>query len=314
MRDDRREIRLLAKRIASTLESILDVLQRQVDAIDEYTHAQQLPKEPPPPGPPKRVSAELNLPPEIVKRYYAEQNKSYRLQWWTFFVTGLTFIALVIYTCFTYQTWQAMLASNAISRKSADAALSAAKTADDTLKDSKRAFVLEHRPYLISSIPRFVRNPSADEKQIAANITIENIGKTPAIGRRVFLDLSRYRGIPLANDPVKDSKAREVFVRFIEGTFNALRKSADAPTGKYGHLAREDIAPGAKPFSTGVNKTPITREELPDIQTGALSLYLTGIIRYADGFEGTYETEFCYYYFGSDPTTWHICDSHNTIK
>ncbi len=100
----------------------------------------------------------------------------------------------------------------------------------------------------------------------------------------------------------------------LEGAFGALNKTADDPGGRYGPLARADVAPGERPFSTAVNETPLSSAELIDLQTGALTLYLTGIVRYTDGFDGVYQTEFCYFYFGADPRTWHICDSHNTIR
>jgi hypothetical protein len=50
------------------------------------------------------------------------------------------------------------------------------------------------------------------------------------------------------------------------------------------------------------------------MERGALNFFYVGIVKYTDAFDGKYETEFCYFYFGSDPKTWHICDSHNIIK
>jgi hypothetical protein len=149
---------------------------------------------------------------------------------------------------------------------SANAAKSAANTANETLKASRRSFVLEQRPYLITDTPRFVRSPSVDGQAIEVNITFKNIGKTPAINRRTFLSLLRFRGIRKTNDPVKDARGIDAYFTFIEGAFRDLYRRAAGSRGKYGPFAREDVAPGAQPFSTAVNENPLTAQELIDLR------------------------------------------------
>jgi hypothetical protein len=66
-------------------------------------------------------------------------------------------------------------------KKSAAAAQSAAETADATLKDSQKSFVINERPYMVmDGAPEFVTLPDTTS-EIQANATIRNIGKTPAI-------------------------------------------------------------------------------------------------------------------------------------
>jgi len=61
----------------------------------------------------------------------------------------------------------------------------------------------------------------------------------------------------------------------------------------------------------------MSADEMKDLAKGdgnGFILVSVGIIKYADAFNGSYETEFCYYFVGADPRNWHICDAHNTIR
>jgi hypothetical protein len=78
-------------------------------------------------------------------------------------------------------------------------------------------------------------------------------------------------------------------------------------------LVREDLAPNAAVFSTRELTPPLLQGELPELTTGELTLFLIGITRYSDAYSGSYETQFCYIYYGS-PGIWHNCDAHNFIK
>ena len=168
---------------------------------------------------------------------------------------------------------------------SANAAKSAADTAVKALDDTRTSFALNQRPYLVADIPRFVRSPAVDGQPIAVSVTFKNIGKTPAIKRRTQVDLLRFRATAKSD---QITKGIERYFKFIEGAFESLSKRADDPGGKYGPFAREDVAPGAEPFSTAVNNTPFTAEEVKDLPTGALALAFVGIIRYTDGFQRRY--------------------------
>jgi len=102
----------------------------------------------------------------------------------------------------------------------------------------------------------------------------------------------------------------------MQETFQNLEHNIDVSNvEKYSELARVDLAPNATTFSTAELGEPISTPEVADIQNhGALSLFYVGVVRYTDAYDGNYETQFCYFYFGADARTWHICDNHNTIK
>lgn len=197
----------------------------------------------------------------------------------------------------------------------AQAAQSAAATASDTLRQMKVSFVAEQRPYLIAESPVWVRQPGT-ASQTAVNFYLKNIGKTPAVKILPYVSLLRHKGLPLT-----DPHGTDVYVAWIEGAFRDLNQSF-IKTGKekYVKLIRHDLAPGEHFFRTADDEgwngtyTPLAPVELAELGTGNIDFRLIAIARYADAFNGSYETEFCWFYFGTDPSVWHICDSHNTIK
>lgn len=191
-----------------------------------------------------------------------------------------------------------MEASLQAAQTAANAAKSAALTAADTLKNSQK----DKRPYLITETPQFVEPLTAGKKG-KANITFSNIGRTPAIKQRMLLDLLPYRV----------QERRDQFVSFLEGAFTDLRKR-EKDRGEFAELARKDVAPGAKPFSTAETPSILSAKEIQQIHDSSLVLFYIGIIQYTDAYDEQHETEFCYFSLGKDPRVWHICDSHNIIK
>ena len=197
----------------------------------------------------------------------------------------------------------------------ANAAQSAADTASDALKQSQKAFAVEQRPYLVTPAPVWVQQP-ATSAQTAVNVFFKNIGKAPAIKIERHFNLLRYRGLPRT-----DPRGGDVFVDFLQGAYHELdRAFADQSQEKYANLVRQDIAPGDQIYAT-VNDggwtgiySPLTQTEMIDLGTGNIDFYLVVKAKYTDAFKGAYETESCWYYFGTNPATWHICDAHNVIK
>jgi hypothetical protein len=109
----------------------------------------------------------------------------------------------------------------------------------------------------------------------------------------------------------------ERFATFSEDAFAKLRRRSEI-YGKYERLVRHDEAPNVAAFSTATdtNPTPLSAQDLDDLRTGALAFFAMGLFQYSDAFKGSYETQFCYYFFGGNQRDlpWHICDSHNTIQ
>jgi hypothetical protein len=194
-------------------------------------------------------------------------------------------------------------------QKSANAAKSAADTAADTLKSSKESFQIEQRPYTVVDIPQFVIPPMTSGTT-SANLTFRNIGRTPAIvsnAQMVLLLLHESKdGVP---------GGKEGLSTFLENNFHDLAHKLDMNAkDKYASRVRIDLAPSISDFATRELKQPLMPSEVAELEKGDLMLFYLGIIRYTDAFKGSYETQFCFYYFGNNPKTWHICDTHNTIQ
>ncbi len=69
-------------------------------------------------------------------------------------------------------------------------------------------------------------------------------------------------------------------------------------------------------FFTTQEEMTVSQDELKLLNTnGEVSIYIVGLVTYTDAYNNRiYTTEFCSAYFGTDPTTWHICDSHNLYR
>ena len=287
----------------SAVADIGKVLQNQTEAINEANKTKQ--------SLPPEVRAEVTAP-KGVETYKsatdARDDRKYQRR--TFLVSCLTLAAIVIYSCLVYFQWQEMKKATAATQEAATAATSAANTADQNLRHAKESFQIDQRPYLIAESPEFVVQPNEPGSVPSANITFKNLGRTPAIRMKSQIALLRF--YPGQKTP----KGIKRIVGFMQANFQILEnRIALGEKEKYSELAREDIAPNATRFSTATLEGPITAEDIPKLQKGGLtSLFYIGVVKYTDAFSGSYETQFCYLYFGTDPRTWHICDNHNIIK
>jgi hypothetical protein len=199
---------------------------------------------------------------------------------------------------------------------SANAAASTARTAANTLEDQKNRFQIEQRPYVVLDADRrmeFITQPIA-EKKIEVNVWIKNVGRTPAFNVVWNVMLRKYQPGPKTPAGTKKLKS------FVTDVFDKLRiqnaiaeKSLAALDKALG--AETDIAPNAGQFTTTHDEVILSTEEANIILVrDDVTLFCVGSINYADSLGKTYRTEFCSFYFGPDPKTWHICDHHNTIQ
>jgi len=230
-------------------------------------------------------------------------------QWGTLILAALTLLFLVKYTNYARLQWKEAKRTSDQSVISANAAQSAAGTADTTLKSSQKSFEIDQRPYLVSQVPEFAELP-APNKEIYANETIKNIGRTPAIRRYTAMSLTRF-----------DAGSKEKLIKFLGAGFNKLRTQNEASAKQmesYAATIREaemDTAPQDSYFGTNQNSIKLSEDELRNLREGkGIALFYLGLINYRDSFGNSYETQFCYIYFGPYPKVWHICDSHNIIR
>lgn len=203
---------------------------------------------------------------------------------------------------------------------SANAAKSASETATAALNESRNTFAVEQRPYLVTEIPVFVNSELLPNQEIMANVTVRNIGKTPAIRIITSAKLLPYK-----------NTGRADYVEFIEKAFDGLKGDESdtlqeirklALTFKRNLSAERDLAPDAHYFVTSRPGVVMLPQEVASMlrdadrteTDGSTALYFVGIINYTDSFHRDYQTEFCQFYFASNIKTWHICDSHNLIR
>jgi len=217
-----------------------------------------------------------------------------------------------IYTVYAIKQWSVMnrqlgemIRQYPESQKSADAAQKAAEIADATLKSSQKSFQIDQRPYVITDgPPQFVAPPNLAGKPIEANIVFKDIGRTPAINSVWSVDLLPYK-----------ARTRPEYLSFLDNSFVSIRKRQETTVERHAAEMSRDIAPTATTF-TSENTRALSTSEMLDLGKGDGSFILLsiGIVSYTDAFKGGYETEFCYFYVGTDPKVWHICDSHNTVR
>jgi hypothetical protein len=181
---------------------------------------------------------------------------------------------------------------------------SAANAAERALTNQQAAFQADQRPYIVTDgMPQFVTVPNVQTKT-QANVILKDIGKTPATSAVWFTDLLPYR-----------ASTRAEFLSFVETSFANLHKRRDDTIRQHTGEMRRDISPTLTAFNTEESR-PLLATEMTDLTKGDGSFILlsVGVVNYNDGFKGDYETEFCYFFVGTDPKVWHLCDSHNTIK
>jgi len=237
---------------------------------------------------------------DTQREYDRQHGNQNSIRWAAWFAFG----AATIYAAIAAFQWREMRKATEYARISAVAAQIAATSAQSALESQQKSFQIDQRPYVITDgMPQFVTLPNVKTKA-QANVILKDIGKTPAASAIWFIDLLPYR-----------AKTRPGFLSFVETSFANVRKRRDETISKHAGELRRDIAPTAAAFTTEESR-PLLAPEFADLVKGDGSFVLlsVGIVNYTDGFNGTYETEFCYFFAGSDPKVWHLCDAHNTIK
>jgi hypothetical protein len=285
------------------------------------------------PNKPVRQDAELNADPnwsfnhhngnwyftenkelELRQKVRRESDERFAHSWNRFggFLSALTFAVLVVNAYLYYRQAKIMGTQAEIMQRTlpligqqADAATSAANTASSTLQESQKSFRIDQRPYLVTETPQFVGPGPVANQIIQANVTFRNIGRTPAIKIFALDRLLSYR-------PTRD---RQRFVTFLRSTFAALdAKDIAGRKGLKDSPEEQDIAPNGTFFTTSQDHVLVASQEFPNVQTGAITFFYVGEISYTDAFNASYTTHFCYFYFGPNPTTWHVCDAYNSIQ
>jgi len=189
-----------------------------------------------------------------------------------FVLEFLTLIAVIAFAGLAFKEWQAMENSNLINRINAQAAQSAATTAQQELETNTQAFHQEERAYLwpnTVSVMDVSSCPDIENALVCANVHIANSGRTPAIGVHLYC----YTTLG------PDSGSVE---RAVKGM--AIQTYAVPDGDMFG-------AGGDKWKACAID---ITDEKLARLMLdGKLPIYVFGIVQYYDIFGEYHETGFC---------------------
>ena len=286
-----RNLTLLLRRATAELRAFLGVQREQIDAIAKYAEAQNRRHEPTPPAPSEGVRNEVDFPPEVVERYYSEQNKTYRIQRNTFWISIFTLIALAVYTVYTIK----MYSSN---KEAADAATSAANTAANTLSKSIEQFRIDERAWIeIERIERTQVSTGTDEFGAAFRYRLypKNVGKTEA--HSIVASAARSMQGSISLEANADNMTREQDSILL----NALPKKArDNPVPRV-------LAPGA----TAVVPFVLDGQEPQRFSKDEWVSYLIGRIDYADDFGVKHWMKFCFYVGEANGNLWNCHEGND---
>ena|ERR1700737_3272669 len=210
-----------------------------------------------------------------------------RRDWFTVTISIATLIVISIYTYYAKGQWHEMINAASEAHKNAVAATDAATFAGQQINLSRDALHVAERPWVVqtpANIPRLM--PSAS---VRAYVQILNIGKSPSLDTRINVQVHLFKKFPLPN-PLYDAKT---------GSPNQ---------------SRAVIAPNA-PILLQLSNMFLFDEAFREIQSGELTYFIYGEIRYSDAFPPVHEhvTHFCIQYHPEDPSRrlWAACAFYN---
>lgn len=240
-----------------------------------------------------------------------ENDRLYRVQNSLRWAIWLAFLAAVIYAgvaAFTYsqivKQYFLLKQSADAAKTSAEAAKGAATTTASNLETQTKWSRTDQRPYLIADTPQFVGIPTANKK-IQANITLRNVGKTPAMKIWWSVHLTPYRF-------TDNRRQSETFLVSVFADLQSRRDNARKDVRSF--PLEVDLAPNATLWETSQDNVVLNSGLFTDLRTDAIGLFCSGLIGYTDSYGGNYETDFCYSYSGDEPTSWRVCDMFNAIQ
>jgi len=280
------------------------------------------------PEPNARV--ELYVPPSVIESYKAQQAKSHGLEKRRFAVEILTFLAIVAYAIIAYYQWSSLREATQASKKSADAATSAARIAGDTLKSGN-----ESSKNILAEMGKqsAAMQKAADAAKNQADTSTRALNATIAQSR---LDQRAWLGTPFTIEPEFRDSGKRVYLKVgerpnfavqiansgksiarnvtVQVDFKIIgRQEPFAPTYRVPIPGSSVtvLLPGAHvSIGTGVIPAATTQNEVDDIVSGSKVLYVYGSIVYEDIFRESHHSNFCLHL---DPklTNFAVCPTYN---
>jgi hypothetical protein len=132
---------------------------------------------------------------------------------------------------------------------------------------------------------------------LGMNVVIHNEGPVPAKGVKDLSIIDTIAG------PPSEEKEEAFFKKLAaEEQEPDFRKKPGTGLGLHSGF-----------FSTFYTEE-LTAQQINALKTGDLLIYLVSKVDYQDLTGNHFETEACAFYWGNQPTVWHVCRTHNSIK
>lgn len=274
------------KESRKVLAELLRAIQQQTEAIRKTNKRQDTQHEPE--QPPITVRAELYVPENVEKDRRTHEDRQHGLQIWVVIGTWAAFLAASAYAYVAVRQWREMIAVRHQAQGAIEAANRSATAAENILASSQKFSKVELRAYLT---PTHVEHPSMltedyekvdptkpppSKLRVCADVTWENVGRTPGIGGT----LGYATTAPNAE-------------QIVNAFFDSLKKKK--PTSPYG--IGSVIGSNDHGWKTICTKEPmesaaaakVYMADYPDDRP----MVVYGVIEYFDIFKDYHETGFC---------------------
>jgi hypothetical protein len=287
-------------RLSNDLQNLKNTVAKHWDTDQERNHINH------------RVTVS-DLQTQIPIRVQTEAKRSKIENFWRCLKGATELVGIAAVIAYTVISWENLGEQiDATNLNSRQAELSR-KVANQTAKQ----FRIDQRPYIVADgAPSFVRFPIVASTQIEANLTIKNIGRTPAVNIVWNTELLKFYGMPKTQPVAGAMKVRKFMTEVFNAlhTLDAFARNHMSPSDLR-DFGGHDLAPQQAMFNTTNDPVSLSDKETGGLQTSDYPiLYFVGMATYTDAFNATYETDFCWASFGNNPNIWHFCDNHNTIK
>jgi hypothetical protein len=150
---------------------------------------------------PNRTLSVVCIPPTLTDEERTEKKKKKRRKTIIFWIEIASLIVFFVYATFTILIWRA-------NKKSADAATIASNAATESLKETRKQFQLDQRPYVAVFAFQMIDKtnkaaPAVKGRPLVVGIQIKNVGKSPALNtithRHLIFgesNIEQFRGEP----------------------------------------------------------------------------------------------------------------------
>jgi hypothetical protein len=270
---EERRSRALTNAVLAGIRSLLEILSSIKQQIESATNHYKTAKNSEQQNEPRKIVVTNPGLPIAIGEYYASENKERPSKTrWEKTKIGIEIASLIVLVAYVIATWKTL---KQIERqtpaviKSADAAGSAAKAAQDALKETHENFRQDQRPYIW--IQRFETTRLTTGQPVSVSVHLSNLGRSPAT------DVNFH-----------------AFVAFGATATQRARRTVRKSPGQMGSI----LGPGNIGSALWKTAFSVVDETAQPTQTvinwdGSRPVLVFGAIDYSDVFRGQHRTTFC---------------------